>query len=308
MHHRLEWSSPLRNHQLDSAACKKLQAGEWVVNGFSARQHHRTTRSSVRHSGVVLLLVVVLLAICCLILTQLSMVSFGAINQSKLRQRDLQRHWSIVSVRRAVLSQAEQVWTEQRDGEQTQVELDFELGGDRLQVRIENESTKLNVNRILKDLPPQASREILTEHLRPLDPGAFRTLSLLGTELHSWAELTEVRGIELLEATDTVTLWGDGKVNLWESEPEIIETVWKGQFGRFAPDELLEAREQFPQPTWESLKLRLRLSESDLKKAERWFTTKNTCFSLEVNYNSDQGQQASYLFIRNTGGNYGFRL
>lgn len=254
-------------------------------------------KNQPRNQGIVLLLVVVLLAICCLILAQLSMVSFGMVSQSKQRQRDLQRYWSAISIRRAIMPQAKSIWTKNASMVKSNAELVFDLGGESHKLRIENENTKLHINRLLKEFPPQSSQDILKKYLIELDYGAFRKLALLNSDLESWTELSDVRGASLLETTNRITIWGDGRLSLWESDFGQLEDVWKGIFGKSLPEQIVTARESFPRPNWDEIKLQLDLSDDDLRKVDEWLATDSTCFSLELVSGTENARQTARLFI-----------
>jgi hypothetical protein len=257
--------------------------------------------------GFVLLLVIMLLAVCCLIFTQLSLKSFGRVNQFVRDRRDLQQYWASTSLRKATLPYANSIWQQHRDTGLDQAEQTVQLSGLTYSIKLENENTKLHLGQVWRDFPIQNRRGLLQSQLIALDPTAFAKFEEVNGQATSWRQLCSL-DLQTLDQTDNITLWGTGQIDLTHASDETIEQAWKGLFGTFPPKELYSARKRWPLPNWPELRSQLGLRDTQIQLADRWFTTESRCFTLEIKWQSSTNSSSGYLFIRDTSNNFGFSL
>jgi hypothetical protein len=247
-----------------------------------------------------------LLAVCCLIFTQLSLKSFGRVNQFVGDQRELQQYWATASLRKAILPNANAIWQNRRDAGLDHVALNIELSGKNYQVNLENENTKLHLGRVWRDFPVQASRGLLQSELIALDSSAFAKFEAMDGQVNSWRQLSSTFDAQTLQHTDTITLWGTGQIDVTQASDETIEKAWKGLFGTFPPKELYASKQRWPRPSWPELRSQLGLRNSQLELADRWFSTDSRCFSFEILWQSSANSSSGYLFVRDPSNNFGF--
>ncbi len=159
-----------------------------------------------RRQGFVLLLVVMLLAICCLIFTQIALKSQSKVNQFVTGQRELADYWAMTSMRRAVMPNANLIWirsVEQRT--EPNLRIDFTSGTYLL--KLENESSKLNLVRAWRDFPVQAAQETIGSELMMFDGQAQKRFEELDGRVSSWRQLSTVLDQSILDRTNQITLW-----------------------------------------------------------------------------------------------------
>ncbi len=254
-----------------------------------------------------MLLVILLLAICCLIFTQIALKSFGKINTQTNRQREAERYWATLSIRRAVLPHASAI--NQALAQQKSVpQIDIELADTRYHLRLENENTKLNLVRAWQDFPIQTARDTVSSALFQIDGDAFEHFQTADGRVKSWRDLNVGLNEQLLGQTDSITLWGQGLIDITQAEDAVIEKAWKGLFGTAPPAELYQARQSWPPPSWSQLRTRLGLRETQLQLADKWFATNSQCFSLELTYTKPGNQTSGYLFIQDRDRHHAYRF
>ncbi|MFO0940467.1 MAG: hypothetical protein U0930_06840 [Pirellulales bacterium] len=260
-----------------------------------------------RRTGFILLLVILLLAICCLIFTQIALQSFGKINAQTNRQRELEQYWATLSIRRAVLPHASATYQASIQ-QQTVPELTIDLADTRYNLRLENENTKLNLVRTWQDFPIQTARDTVSSELFQIDGDAFEQFQTADGRVQSWRDLNVGLDEQLLSQTDSITLWGQGLIDITQAEDAVIEQAWKGLFGTTPPAELYQARQSWPPPSWSQLRTQLGLRETQLQLADKWFTTNSQCFSLELTYTKTGNQISGYLFLQDRDRHHAYRF
>lgn len=255
--------------------------------------------------GFVLLLVVMLLAICCLIFTQIALKSHSKVNQFVTGQRELADYWAVISMRRTVMPNANRIWMKSVE-QRTEPTLRIDFGSGAYLLKLENESSKLNLVRAWRDFPVQAARETIGSELMMFDGQAQRRFEELDGRVGSWRQLSTVLDQSILDRTDQVTLWGSGRIDITQASDEVVEKAWKGLYGTLPPADLYHARQVWPPPPWSDLRLQLGLRESQLELADKWFSTSSTSFSLEVLSLSSPHKTTGVLFVSDGSTNHAF--
>lgn len=288
----------------------------------------RSTRKSPL--GFVLLIVVVMLAITCLLLYQVASLSFAHVRDAIRFERGRREMWSVVSLRREVLASAAQVLANrERNLNLTgldskppiytpvrEVSFNLALNGIDFQVKLQDENAKLNVPFILTKVPMQ-SRGIL-QHATSgsglgLHPDLFT--SPPASDHWDWSDVFSINDwavttgrvehhASFARAQRDLTLWGSGKLNIARANAELLDDVWRGVFGHFPPRELTEACQHYPVPTWDTIRERLDLRQTQLQQADQLFTTTPSCFSLTVLLERANGQTQGWFFVEDRGRNH----
>ncbi len=269
----------------------------------------RRLGSSIKHKqGFVLLIVVFTLAIACLLLYQLAGVSFERIRSAVDCEKNLRNRWALVSLRQALLSNGPMILqaAEQRrnliEGKAgTTAEYVRELRGElRLadidfQVRFEDESAKLNVPALIASRPEVEVKQYM-DRLTPAGRvRPKRTFETTGP--WCWSDVFEVEsGSEGAEqVASRMTLWGNGRLNIYRAERETLNVAWRAAFGHFPPSELTKVLENYPPMPWEKLEGRLGLRQEDQAIASRWFSNESSCYSLCIKVTETRASKNSRI-------------
>ncbi|MEZ6137057.1 MAG: hypothetical protein R3C53_19355 [Pirellulaceae bacterium] len=290
---------------------------------------NRYIRKQRRKRGVVLLIVVVMLAITCLLLYQVAAVSFGRMRQVVRQEKQERERWSVLSLRAVLLPRAGRLI----ELEERNRNLRGDVGGDMaytpvtlitgqltlnevlFHITLADESAKLCIPKWIAIEPDRSETEI-----RRLAQQSGLTLnrdlfvSNVPRQNWCWQDVIYGEGMHagrsVLERTDAVSLWGDGRLNIFRSDLETLESAWRIAFGHFPPAELIDERKHYPQLSWQELRERLGVRESQLKILDQMFTTKSSCFSLrlkETDISVDAGRE--WLFVNDRdSAHYGFEF
>ncbi len=297
--------------------------------GFLRGQSSASCRSDRRPQGFVLLIVVITLAIACILFYQLATLSFAKIREVIEDERELRQRWTLVSFRRAMLPRAndlqgriERGLNSGRSGSSsgnTQIvratQEVIKINGQAVEFRVEDESAKLKLPALLEERPEQEASRIVGRLMARSRAFVKREIFVGGERpsVWNWYDIFEeeaLSGRELLRATDAMTLWGDGRLNVMRADQTVLDEAWRSVFGHLPPRELIDARQGYPRDSWKDLRERLSLRQSQLKLADRWFTGTSSCYSLELRVlNSASDASKTWLFVRDRNvGNYGFEL
>ncbi|MCG8649368.1 MAG: hypothetical protein MI861_06025, partial [Pirellulales bacterium] len=171
------------------------------------------------------------------------------------------------------------VWAEVRLAEQT------------WRVIIADESAKLNLLRSSNQFGEESTKKLV----RSLGPqSSVVKFVAAGAEggkqdrlrWEHWFEAGAVNRSEsarrFADATQQLTLWGNGQLNVCRCDANAIDALWQNLFGRTAPPRLHQIRQQQPSPTTQQLIRSLGLRESQEEKASQWLTTTSTCHSVWI--------------------------
>ena len=259
-----------------------------------------------RKSGFVLVLVVILLAIACLVMTQVAMRSLGKVRRTIDMEDQLRQRWSIISLRRSALGQAANLLDQVQPAPDAieagaapvrSLESRVRFNEEQWLVRIEDESSKLPLLAAARDFPKQSFEQRVKRVFGVGSMVDYFDVAAQGRTA-GWRPWQPEHGLshDLLNRTDEVTLWGNGRMNVLRAKEATIADAWRGLFGVLPPKELAEAYRQWPTPSWAEIAKDLDLNKTQLGQVNRWFSTSSRCFSAEINaLDSDSGK--SYLFV-----------
>lgn len=295
----------------------KQQHAEKHNQGLAVMQN--MLPAPVQKSGFALVVVVVLLAMVSIVLTRVATTSMKQARQAIAEERDCRDRWAVVSLRRF----AEQYRTQrQRVLEQSEREGNLEspaalplpvtenyvvqVGGRQWELWIADESGKLNLRtssqwfglertlEVAQDLLPKRSSLSLVAPQTPASPNMQFPASP-----QSWfagyAEWLPPR--TLAAHTEYLTLWGDGKLNLYSADGRTLDAAWRLHFGTPLPQEIIAARRQAARPDINELLATLSLRESQLKTARRGFSTESSCQSTWI-FSAPSVTPRAYLFVK----------
>lgn len=287
-----------------------------------------TQRSS--RNGFMLLIVVTMLAIVCLVFGQLAQLSLATMQRVKEQEKSARQRWTLVSLRKAALAQVPSVLT----ARERQVNLTnaaarhadsaiyysqfsehFQVNHQSVKLEARDESARLLLPDLLTVLTAQEARHLL-ERLQGSRRLAVRTTAFEAegkqrvSRATSWSDVFEfgpANSEYLPEATDRVTLWGSGQLNVLRADEEVVSDLWRTLFGHFPPRQLLDAKLVYPPIEWSRLREQLNLREEQVPLADKWLSTRSDCFSLRVTLGAPTELQQRYLFVFDQSGqHYGF--
>ncbi len=251
--------------------------------------------------GFVLLVVIVMIAVATLILARLSSASLRLASTAVAEERLMRQSWAETSLRRHCLNSAETLLSESvgiasGNAEAGVIWKDVELADHKWRVMISDESSKLNLRHFATSFDSHTVADAIESlqvsglpvHARQSEDGSIQSDS------HRWDEWLETTDIEpgarirssdgklIAEATQSITLWGDGRLNVIRCAPQTLDYLWRNLFGRNAPSKLHDLHGQTPSPTANQTLSMLGLRDSDLAVAREWVGTRSHCFSVWI--------------------------
>lgn len=276
----------------------------------AARSFGRTRKPP--REGYLLVTVVVLIAVASLMLSRMALVSMRVATVAVEEERDLRNRWAVTSLRRFSLDRARTLLDSQTvSGQDTSgswppspfLWRDAELGGNRWRLVIADESAKFNVRRFAGTFGYEKAQGALEKLLA--DEAKLQVADIWSPDesAHSlrwehWlvgssrSPILSARQFSV--ATQNVTLWGEGRLNVGRCSSETVDTFWQGVFGRSAPSQLHELRRQSPPPAASQLIQSLALRESQAELANQWLTTESDCFSVWIFCDSNDRVASSF--------------
>ena len=261
-----------------------------------------------RREGYLLLTVVVMIAVASLMLARLANTSLRVASVAVEEERDLRSRWAVTSLRRFALDAAPSLLAgpprDHSHGERAEPVFwrDVQLAGLRWRVIVSDESAKLS----LPHLAARYDTEIVKRRMDDLLGGRVRPKpDFSGREqydLTRWEHWIEngafghsVSAREVAVATQRLTLWGDGRLNVCRSEEQTVDILWRQLFARAAPRRLHKVRLQTPPPTTDELIAKLGLRESQAAMARKWITTESDCRSVWLFCHSDRRVSSTFF-------------
>lgn len=222
-------------------------------------------------------------------------------------QQALQRRWTIISAESVVLSQAPGLFdASQRTLVESGADIDsfpgslsagFMLGGELFELLLADEDAKLNLNTYYRRREKQRTaatiREIaglessLNVHLRPYrvsrnnpELPAFDSWG----QVFSWddSKVEGDAGQRLALATEQLTCWGSGRLNIRRATDESIEELCRLVVTGSAIQRLLEARRETPNLSLRAMLPQLELRVTELRALEQLLADESTCYSLWI--------------------------
>jgi hypothetical protein len=262
--------------------------------------------------GFLLVTVVVLLAIVTVMLARLSMWSMREAASSLEAERQLRQRWAATSMQAHCLrSPRSLAWFASEATDEAEIQphiftTQIQLGGDRWRVVVSDESAKVNMNKLIAERPADEVQQLVHELLGPtapieLKPIAERPMSDSGgsKRLERWfhCPTSQNQARAFAAGASKITLWGDGRLNIYRASDSTLDALWRRLFGRAAPSELHAMRRSTPGLSWDQIASRLALREAQREVASRWFTTRSHTTSVWLLSETDRRIPA-HLYVR----------
>lgn len=258
--------------------------------------------------GFLLLIVVVMIAVAALMLTSTASTGMRVAATALQEERKMRDRWAVTSLQRYLMSAAPKLLSRTQVDSPDHVEpewsvwRDVTLADKRWRVIVSDESAKMNLLLTSRQLGHEAAEEAIERLIS--GRGSLAATGNAASEHSSrrWDAWLEGRRTDaphsarqLAMATQNVTLWGDGRVNVTRADRSTIDVAWRQLFGRAAPEAMHHLRGERPPPSSERLISGLGLRETQAKKASRWFSTTSSCFSVWVFCETDRRPSATLL-------------
>lgn len=244
-----------------------------------------------RRRGFVLLMVVVLIAIAAMILARLASTSLRVASVAVEEEREMRERWAVTSLRRYSFETAPRLFAGPSDpdsdeGARAVFWQDVRLAGETWKIVVAEESAKLNLAMFRGQI---GSDDWSTDVELLLETDSVRLKSSIESPRLRWGDWLESAGSSrspsaeaVATATQRITLWGDGRLNVMQCDDETLGIVWRRQFGHAPPAVLHQMRSQQPRPTTQQMMAALDLRDSQRDKANNWITAESRCYSTWV--------------------------
>ncbi len=261
-----------------------------------------------RQRGFILLTVVVLLAVSTMLLTRTAVVSLRIASEAVQSERELHDRWAELSIRRASLDLADELLQKASetpttgDGSPSQVLWkDVRLSKQTWRVLIGDESAKINLHAIEQKLGTQMASEIVEK--LPVDGGSIELIRRDGDRGKRWTSWLLIDGTanpsasRIARATERLTLWGDGRVNVRRCDEATLETIWGAILSRPLPAKAHELRRDRPFENIDGFLTALDVRGSQRERIRPWLTLRSSCTSVWTLSRSTYREQAT-LFVQ----------
>ena len=154
-------------------------------------------------------------------------------------------------------------------------DIDFDL-------HFEDESAKVKIPALIANRPEVEVKQYLDRLIPSGRIRVRRTIESVGPWCWNDVFESEDDSSRFDRVTARVTLWGDGRLNVYRAEEDTLNVAWRAAFGHFPPIELYKARESYPPVPWERLVDGLGLRDEEQAVANGWFSNASTCYSLKI--------------------------
>jgi len=268
-------------------------------------KHGRQLTRRTRNEGYVLVVVLAVIAIAAISLAGLARRSLQMTQQAAIAQEDLQRRWGVATCRHFVLEHAERILEGQvpHDEESIppwplppQVESKFMLGDLRFEVTLADENAKVELNALYRRDPDDVRPAISTILSSSGTNGLTSRIVVPPTNprepakrpFQSWGQVFEPIardagsgiGRQVRDATDRLTCWGDGRLNIRRASDDAVRVVCQHDVGSDVIQKLLGIRTAGNIDRLDALLRQLSIRESERSALKRLLTDESTCHSL----------------------------
>lgn len=281
----------------------------------------RFRRSTAKRSGFVLVMTLVLIVIVAITTVSLARVSLQRAIMAVDAQAELEHEWAAKSCRLVLLDGADELFEglerqhleDERDWPSPRTFGDvFALNGVQYRVLLSDENAKVNINSLSKKLPNQA--EAIVRHLVDNTgdlpflglPAALEEAEKEDLLIGSWGEVFQMEEIfqtgqvdAFLAATEHVTCWGNGRVNVRRIGDRALLEIGKELADPSAAIDLVDFRRNATEP--DSRQLRQSMADARDNELPSWFTDRSSCYSLWIEV--DDGKRKWYHLGIVGGGN-----
>jgi hypothetical protein len=273
------------------------------MNHPKQRSSARKKMSSHRRAGYVLLMSLVILCLAALVLSGLARHSFRLAVETLDESDELQLRWGSLSLRRTLALRAPGLYDfyvngpiEQRQHPTTPFPLLAEiiLAKQRFAVTLEDENTKLNLNRLYAF----GGKERVLRAITSLSPGAHRvqlrlndpSKGLFGQQpLDSFGQVFDLSQLGaseqpeawIPEATKHLTLWGNGRLNVLFTPEEVLKATFSTRLSAQALSKFFELRKA-KDATVAGILKQMELKESERTELTRWLSDRSFSFLIRL--------------------------
>lgn len=264
----------------------------------------RWPRVERRRGGFVLVATLVLLLLAAMLLASLARQSLSVAAEADDAQQELQRRWGAFSLRVAVLTRPQEILTDFQSARAKTAEearqlyplaATVRLGRLDFHLTLDDESRKLNINRLYLTGGTEVVREAMTElqqgaralRLRP-HPDDPRKSSLRPFE--SWGEVYALEELSdrhspgewIAANTHSVTCWGGGSIHYAVTSDQVLELMARRAVGPITASRLVDLRHRNPAQTLDKLLDQLAIRQQERDRLKGWLTDRSDCFSLWI--------------------------
>ena len=190
-------------------------------------------RTCQRHRGYVLVMTLAALVLAATVMTTLALAAIDHTREARRAADDLQRRWGVISVRQAILPNAEHIlaYHEARFHQPTpSLGTSLRLGRYNFALVIADEQAKANVNAVLTAAPDRSLAEDRIR--RALASSGISTNVRLRPAIASVATTQPISGLgQVIDAgnparlgalCNLITCWGDGRINVSRASASAI--------------------------------------------------------------------------------------
>ena len=253
-------------------------------------------------SGYILLTTLFIIVMVCMLTIGLARYSMNVASAANSSRRDLQEKWGAASCQRfAIANQStllnERVWDD--EGEQWRLRplprsnVSFELGDVRFDVKLEDESAKLNLNRMFEESGREkttrlakrfATQSPLKINLKPLKDRQQR--GPIEGAFESWEQvfdssLPNFRPNNLLVAANKLTCWGS-QLNYRSADETVVVETCKPLIGSVLTQELIEILNSDDTSQWQQSLLTAGAKDEQVQELSSILTARSRTQSVWV--------------------------
>lgn len=232
-------------------------------------------------------------------------------------QKDLQHHWGTTSCKNLLLEQAETFFEQAANmpanapplwPKPNLIKAQVVLDDATYRLWLRDEDARINLN-TLQDRLPAKGRLLVTNFTNdqlPLhwQPDMSPTAKKNKRSFSSWGQLFDLpqiwqqHGLEsLLQATDEITCWGNGRLNIHTASDKALDGVVGQAVSHEVARQLIEARSQTQKIAWPEMLKSLDLRSKQSLTLKSWVSNKSSCYSLWLELENSQ-RSWYHLWIR----------
>jgi len=284
--------------------------------GFNTVRRKRTNHRNSRE-GYVLIMTLVLIVLAVLSEVGLVRRSLRLALEAVEAQKELQHHWGSASCRTLFLDQASTFFeqaaklpvnTQPLWPQPNLIKAQVVLADTTYRLWLRDEDARVNLNTLQKRLPEKGRMLVtdLTSDLLPLrwQPDVSPQAKKTKRSFSSWGQLFDLPqiwqadGLEsLLQATDEITCWGSGKLNIHTVSDTALDRVVGQTVSHEVSRKIIEARSQSQQLAWPEMLKSLDLRPKQSLTLRIWISNKSSCYSLWLELENSQ-RSWYHLWIR----------
>lgn len=259
--------------------------------------------------GYILVMVVVMLAIAGLALGHVSQQSLSLAVDAARRADEMQCRWGFYSIERSILPRRSELLQPPPDQNApentpppsplTKLDARIRLGEFFFELRLADESAKVNVNSLFQDRDMAKTQHAVQQlvharrgrsrvSLRPNRRAAARVSHQEPFEMldQVFAEPTkqEIGGIfrDMIVSSELLTCWGDGRLNVRVASKEALEQVCRLALDDKEAGEVVAARLQRPHLSPGELLASVKLADRKREETAALLTDRSNCYSLWI--------------------------